>query len=166
MKSKSSYPVPVLRCWENETLIYFCTKLAYKSFTDWLLSWCSWIYFQSSAMQDEKTDHIDAIFMTLAHKLKASKPLTTSVMSNSGGRYSRTNDRGSMLDMTSGRSQTIHLSGDNRDTEGNDSDCKCWFWLESKIHFSWTPSSVTCIVRCENNQLNFIHLSDFCNLIF
>ncbi|XP_067943883.1 putative Ras-related protein Rab-33 [Watersipora subatra] len=31
--------------------------------------------FETSAMDDSKSDHIDSIFMTLAHKLKESKPM-------------------------------------------------------------------------------------------
>lgn len=33
--------------------------------------------FETSAMDESESDHIEAIFLTLAHKLKSSKPMMT-----------------------------------------------------------------------------------------
>ncbi len=41
--------------------------------------------FETSAKDDSKADHVDAIFMTLAHKVKQSKPLLAPVPSPPDG---------------------------------------------------------------------------------
>lgn len=44
--------------------------------------------FETSAKDDAEVDHIEAIFMTLAHKLKSSRPLMPRSMSHTGSRKS------------------------------------------------------------------------------
>lgn len=41
--------------------------------------------FETSALDDSHANHVDSIFMTLAHKLKASKPMMTASPSGPGG---------------------------------------------------------------------------------
>ncbi|XP_045203553.2 putative Ras-related protein Rab-33 [Mercenaria mercenaria] len=43
--------------------------------------------FETSAKDDEKANHVDAIFMTLAHKLKNSKPMMPPHLANYGSGY-------------------------------------------------------------------------------
>lgn len=42
--------------------------------------------FETSATDDSEADHVDAIFMTLAHKLKNHKPMMTPHLSRSSSR--------------------------------------------------------------------------------
>lgn len=51
--------------------------------------------FETSARDDSEADHVDAIFMTLAHKLKSSKPMMTSSLPRSPSRSSIVNVRAS-----------------------------------------------------------------------
>ncbi|GIX98259.1 ras-related protein Rab-33B [Caerostris darwini] len=46
--------------------------------------------FETSAIDDSEADHVDAIFMTLAHKLKNCKPMMPSSLSPSYASYSST----------------------------------------------------------------------------
>ena len=48
--------------------------------------------FETSAKDDEKANHVEAIFMTLAHKLKNSKPMMPIYLSQYGTGYSRNVD--------------------------------------------------------------------------
>lgn len=43
--------------------------------------------FETSAMDEEKANHVDAIFMTLAHKLKNSKPMMPVHLAPYGSHY-------------------------------------------------------------------------------
>ncbi len=41
--------------------------------------------FETSAKDDGRSDHVDAIFMTLAHKIKLAGPILATTEDNSGG---------------------------------------------------------------------------------
>jgi len=82
--------------------------------------------FETSAMEDERTDHIDGIFMTLAHRLKASKPLsttTTSVSPNSTSEASEIRADGGFR-ISAGVARSINL-GKEQSSHGTKQDCSC-----------------------------------------
>ncbi|CAL1279072.1 unnamed protein product [Larinioides sclopetarius] len=67
--------------------------------------------FETSATDDNEADHVDAIFMTLAHKLKSHKPMMQSSLSPSYANHPS-------------EAAPIRLEG-NDDRQSEDSSCCC-----------------------------------------
>ncbi|KAL4230868.1 Ras-related protein Rab-33B [Mactra antiquata] len=77
--------------------------------------------FETSAKDDEKANHVDAIFMTLAHKLKNSKPMMPLHLSQYGTGY-QNNDIVNINDSPERRG----LRRATQDADGNkDGNCAC-----------------------------------------
>lgn len=76
--------------------------------------------FETSAKDDNKADHVEAIFMTLAHKLKNSKPMMPVYLSQYGSGYSQNNDVVNIYDSPERRGLQRARSG-----EENKDGCAC-----------------------------------------
>lgn len=78
--------------------------------------------FETSAKDDEKANHVDAIFMTLAHKLKNSKPMMPVHLSQYGSGY-QNNDTVNINDTPERRGLRRATTDDD---DGNkDGNCAC-----------------------------------------
>ena len=78
-------------------------------------------------MEDDKTDHIDGIFMTLAHRLKASKPLLTT-LSNTHNNSSSTPSEIRAADglrLGGAASPSIILGKEHSHAKGDKGECGC-----------------------------------------
>ena len=73
--------------------------------------------FETSAKDDEKANHVEAIFMTLAHKLKNSKPMMSPYISNRGRDLSNVQ----VVKVGKG-AQRMGVE------EGDESHCACWIY--------------------------------------
>lgn len=76
--------------------------------------------FETSAKDDNKANHVEAIFMTLAHKLKNSKPMMPVYLSQYGSGYPRNADVVNIYDSPERRGLQRAGSGD-----GNREGCSC-----------------------------------------
>ena len=76
--------------------------------------------FETSAKDDEKANHVEAIFLTMAHKLKNSKPMMPVYLSQYGTGYPRNVDVVNITDSPERRGLQRAGSGD-----GNKENCSC-----------------------------------------
>ena len=76
--------------------------------------------FETSAKDDERANHVEAIFMTLAHKLKNSKPMMPVYLSQYSSGYSRNVDGVNLAGSPERRGlQRAGASSENKDS------CSC-----------------------------------------
>ena len=76
--------------------------------------------FETSAKDEEKANHVEAIFMTIAHKLKNAKPMMPVYLSQYGSAYVRNNEVVNIHDSPERRGLQRAGSGD-----GNKDGCAC-----------------------------------------